>query len=133
MSPISDMTNDGVGVNIKKRITWGSVRNKNLKTIMISSFVLELQKKFNLSFIETKQIKDFIDKGIMLKYIDSKDIFLNSTGKKIKSINGVDVLSKIYQNKAKSFGEDPPTIKTYQYLYNYWRLYLTTLNKIVDL
>lgn len=118
-------------MNVEKRPTWGSVRNKNLKSLLICEYILELQKNLNLSIQDTKDLKDFINLGILLNYINSKDIILNWEGNKINKIQGINVEEKIYENRSFCSCQlvDVVSNVSYQYFYNYWYQFLTNWNR----
>src|SRR5579872_5847626 len=114
---------------MKKSITWGSVRNKNLKALLLSEYVLQVQHELGLSIQEAKQLKDFINKGILLKYINSKDIILNDDGTKIDEIQGINIEEKIYENKSYSNSIDNIEDKYYQYFCDHWYQFIVNLNR----
>lgn len=115
-------------------ITWGSIRNKSLKSLLICEYVLETQREFEFSTQKTKDFKYFINKGILLGYINSNDIILNDNGTKIDEIVGINIKNQSYeeQHEYKSYNNSDINVNpSYHYFYNYWRQFLINWHKLI--
>lgn len=67
---------------------WKKIKKKSIKTIMLENYVIDIKKKYNLSYDSAKIILDKLNHAICMKHIQSNNIKTDNNGKIIK-IDGV--------------------------------------------
>jgi len=74
--------------------SWGKIRKKNLKKVLVEKFVLGKKEQFNLSISKTRNLLSFIMISVSFKTLSSKDIVLEDGI--IKEIKGIRFTDKNY-------------------------------------
>lgn len=67
-------------------ISWNSIKKKNIKNLLIENFVIDVKKKYSLTFVQTRELLSYINIGLVFKTITADDI--NYSDGKIHSIDG---------------------------------------------
>jgi hypothetical protein len=74
------------------RKTWGNIKKKNVKELMIELYVTSMKNKHHLSLKQTKHLLSVILIGMVLKVITNVDIQYEDG--RIQHINGIDFAKK---------------------------------------
>lgn len=75
--------------NIRQaRQDWQSIRKKNVKDVLYEKYVIDMQKKYNLSTKQAKYLLSLILFSIYFKTINAKDVIYKDD--KIQHINGIE-------------------------------------------
>lgn len=77
------------------RETWKGIRKKNVKNLLVETFVIDMKKKYNLSLDQSKNLLSLILISIMFKVIPPESICYDGT--KITSINDIEFSDKCYK------------------------------------
>ena len=72
-----------------KRFTWGDIKKKNIKDLLIELYVIDMQKQHCLTRKKAKYLHSIIFIGLAFKVISSKDIHYSNG--KIDKIDGIDI------------------------------------------
>lgn len=98
----------GLGEKEEERPTiyyddWKSIRSKKTKYQLLLKYVIECEKKYELSITVTKKLLAFIQLAFLLKQLTSSNIFMDNG--KIKNIEGIDFKKNDFIVDVKEFDE----------------------------
>lgn len=71
------------------REKWSDIRKKNIKDLLLERYVIDMRKKYSLTFKQAKYLLAVVTIAIVFKIITSKDITYENN--KIKNIEGVEI------------------------------------------
>lgn len=114
------------------RKTWGSIKKKNLKDLLIEKYVIDMKKKYHLSLSQSRYVLSIIYIALIFKVITSKDIVYDNG--RITNIDGVDFAKKKFILKRNVYNIDvsfsPEIIIDKKAMADNWDKYLKQLRKI---
>ena len=117
---------DNVERSLKSsRQSWSSIRKKNLKDLMIETYVVRMKKQHNLSAQQARKALSLIFVAMVFKVVTQKDI--QYAEGKILDINGISfsdkdvILQRDIYEAARSFG--PQLIVEKKLMTNHWEKY----------
>ena len=87
ISSPTDVELSKVGLSSEECETWTSIKKKTIKDIIITNFVIDMSKQYNISVKKTKVLMDMITLFMSLKIISNTDIEYSNG--KILSIIGL--------------------------------------------
>ena len=126
--------------NVEKDIqcdknSWNNIRKKNIKDLLIESFVLEMKKEYSLDYKKAKKLLSYIYIAMIFKIISMKDV--NYDNGKILSINGISFSQNDFTFENNIYDLDTDYRKCIfidKYLMSdNWDKYLNNLQKLNDL
>jgi hypothetical protein len=118
---------------IESRKTWANIRKKNIKDLLIETYVIDMKNKYLLTMKQAQYLLSIIFIAMVFKVISSKDI--NYYDGKIQSIDGIKfetnkiILERDVYKTEVSFA--PQIILDKKLMSDNWIKYLDTLRKIV--
>lgn len=80
---------------------WNNIKKKNIKLLFIEQYIIENQKKYNLSRSDCQKLLNIVLLGVLLKTITSNDIVF--VDKKIKKIEGISFKQNKFINNINLF------------------------------
>lgn len=115
---------------LMNNLSWGSIKKKNIKHLLIENFVIEMKKKFNLTIAQTKTLLSYIVIGLIFKTIETSNIDYQDGH--IKNIDGFKFDKNYFAVPDDLFNFDnianpPPPPK--KRLSDSWEKYLTNFKK----
>jgi len=68
--------------------TWNQIKKKSIKDVYIQNYLIEMQKKYNLTLTQIKKAYNFITIALLLKLLDKEDLdYQNNKINKIRNIS----------------------------------------------
>ncbi len=71
----------------ERREDWSKIRKKNVKDLIIESYVVDMKKQHNLSYVQARKLAAIIYLALQFKTVTNKDI--NYSAGEIVSIDGI--------------------------------------------
>ena len=136
---LKDKTNKQIDFqNIENEIkegrkNWSNIRKKNIKDLLIEKFVLDMKKKYSLTFKQTQKLLSSIYIGLIFKVFTVKDIEYDDGV--IKGISGITFSNKSFKLEKSVYDNDIEFRKCIivdkNSMSDTWEKYLTNLRKLV--
>jgi hypothetical protein len=116
----------------KYRQTWGNIRKKNIKDLLVERYVIDMKNKYLLSLKQSKHLLSVIFIAIVFKVIVSKDIQYSDG--KIQHIDGVEFTKKNIIIKRNIYDIEisfsPEIMIDKKLMSENWNKFLTAMRKI---
>lgn len=117
---------------MESRRTWGNIRKKNVKDLLIETYVIDMKNKHSLSMKQARYLLSIIFIAMVFKVISAKDIHYSDG--KIHVIDGVDfgnnkvILERNVYSSEVSFA--PQIVLDKKLMSDNWIKYVDALRKI---
>jgi hypothetical protein len=116
----------------KYRQTWGNIRKKNIKDLLVERYVIDMKNKYLLSLKQSKHLLSVIFIAIVFKVIVSKDIQYSDG--KIQHIDGIEFTKKNIIIKRNIYDIEisfsPEIMIDKKLMSENWNKFLTAMRKI---
>lgn len=117
---------------MESRRTWGNIRKKNVKDLLIETYVIDMKNKHSLSMKQARYLLSIIFIATVFKVISAKDIHYSDG--KIHAIDGIDfdnnkvILERNVYSSEVSFA--PQIVLDKKLMSDNWIKYVDALRKI---
>ena len=116
----------------KYRQTWGNIRKKNIKDLLVERYVIDMKNKYLLSLKQSKHLLSVIFIAMVFKVIVSKDIQYSDG--KIQHIDGIEFTKKNIIIKRNIYDIEisfsPEIMIDKKLMSENWNKFLTAMRKI---
>lgn len=102
-------------INVEK---FSMIKKKSIRELMITNFVIDMQKKYKLKWSEARNLLNIIQMGFIEKTISSNDVIFKDG--KIKKIKGITYDGESFINENKSKLKDEVKVPDHFYMNKIW-------------
>lgn len=112
--------------------SWGDIKKKNIKDLLIELYVIDMKNKFSLTHKQSQYLLSIICIAMIFKVISNKDIIY--TDNKIQSINGIEFENKKILLNIDIYSDDiaftPEIVLDKINMSDNWDRYVNNLSKL---